>query len=132
MQVLWPEPGTVPREPPDTGTAINNVSVVLLGEVGRRRFLLAGDVEEGVDPALLERSLPHVDLLKVAHHGSRDRVHPGVRRRRHDHGSRSPRPAPATVRPPGSRDARAPAAVGARTLRTDQDGSVAIELADRA
>ena len=33
LDVLWPDPGAVPREPPDTGTGINNVSVVLLGEV---------------------------------------------------------------------------------------------------
>ena len=71
MSVLWPDPGTVPLEPPDTGTAINNVSIVLLGEANGRRFLLMGDVEEGIDPALLARGLPRVDLLKVAHHGSR-------------------------------------------------------------
>ena len=59
------------REPPDGGTGINNVSVVLLGQVGPRRFLLMGDVEEEIDPSLLAEGLPHVDLLKVAHHGSR-------------------------------------------------------------
>ena len=45
--------GPVPREPADGGTAINNVSIVLLGEVGRQRFLLAGDIEEDIDPILL-------------------------------------------------------------------------------
>ncbi|HUP55789.1 MAG TPA: ComEC/Rec2 family competence protein, partial [Methylomirabilota bacterium] len=44
MRVLWPIRGRVPAEPPDTGTGINNVSVVLLGVIGQRRFLLAGDV----------------------------------------------------------------------------------------
>ena len=71
FRVLWPDPGGVPREPADGGTAINNVSIVLLGEIGRQRFLLAGDIEEGIDPILLARGLPRVDLLKVAHHGSR-------------------------------------------------------------
>ena len=70
LEVLWPMPGSVPREPPDTGTGINNVSIVLLGSVAGHRFLLTGDVEEEVDPELLAR-LGHVDLLKIAHHGSR-------------------------------------------------------------
>ena len=35
MTVLWPDRGAVPLEPADTGTGINNVSIVLLGEVGR-------------------------------------------------------------------------------------------------
>jgi len=69
--VLWPDPGAVPRAPPDTGTGINDVSIVLLGSVGSQRFLLTGDIEEGVDPVLVARGLPTVDLLKVAHHGSR-------------------------------------------------------------
>ena len=70
LSVLWPDPGAVPLEPPDTGTGINNVSIVFLGEADGRRFLLMGDVEQGIDPTLLARGLPHVDLLKVAHHGS--------------------------------------------------------------
>ncbi len=71
FRVLWPDPGSVPRAPPDTGTGINNVSIVLLGAVGSQRFLLTGDIEEEVDPVLVARGLPHVDVLKVAHHGSR-------------------------------------------------------------
>ena len=71
MRVLWPVRGQVPAEPPDAGSGINNVSVVLLGVIGERRFLLTGDVEEDVDPSLLTGGLPRVDLLKVAHHGSR-------------------------------------------------------------
>ena len=130
MQVLWPDPGTVPAEPADTGTAVNNVSVVLLGEANGRRFLLAGDVEEGIDPALLERGLPRVDLLKVAHHGSRtattqafvDAVRPRVAVASAGAGNTYGHPAPATLA--RLRDA------GARTLRTDQDGSVTIELAE--
>jgi competence protein ComEC len=130
MEVLWPDPGTVPADPPDTGTAVNNVSVVLLGEANGRRFLLAGDVEDGIDPALLERGLPRVDLLKVAHHGSRtattqafvDAVRPRVAVASAGAGNTYGHPAPATL-------ARLRAA-GARTLRTDQDGSVTIELAE--
>ena len=47
------------------------MSVVLLGVIGERRFLLTGDVEEDIDPSLLAAGLPRLDLLKVAHHGSR-------------------------------------------------------------
>ena len=76
----------MPLEPPDTGTGINNVSVVFLGEANGRRFLLMGDVEQGIDPTLLARGLPRVDLVKIAHHGSAtastqafvDAVHPRV------------------------------------------------------
>jgi competence protein ComEC len=71
FQVLWPDRTAVPREPPDTGSGINNVSIVLLGSFGEQRFLLTGDAEEGIDPILVARGLPPVDLLKVAHHGSR-------------------------------------------------------------
>ena len=58
LRVLWPDPNRVPERPPDGGTSINNVSIVLLGEVGPQRFLLMGDVEEGVDPELLARASP--------------------------------------------------------------------------
>jgi competence protein ComEC len=70
LRVLWPDPGRVPREPPDTGRGINDVSIVLLGEIDGKRVLLTGDVEDDVDPVLAARGLPHVDFLKVAHHGS--------------------------------------------------------------
>ena len=43
-------PDAVPREPADGGTGINNVSIVLLGEVGRQRFLLAGRRRGGHRP----------------------------------------------------------------------------------
>jgi competence protein ComEC len=68
--VLWPDPGCVPRAPPDSGREINDRSVVLLGTVGGQRVLLTGDLEDDVDPILLARGLPRVDFLKVAHHGS--------------------------------------------------------------
>ena len=125
LEVLWPMPGSVPREPPDTGTGINNVSIVLLGSVAGRRFLLTGDVEEEVDPELLAR-LGHVDLLKIAHHGSRtastdaflDAVDPTVAVASAGTGNPYGHPSPATL----SRiEAR-----GARVLRTDRDGSVSV------
>jgi competence protein ComEC len=71
LRVLWPDRSAVARDPPDGGTSINNISIVLLGTFGSQRFLLTGDIEEEIDPILLARGLSHVDLLKVAHHGSR-------------------------------------------------------------
>ncbi|MBA3876327.1 MAG: DNA internalization-related competence protein ComEC/Rec2 [Anaerolinea sp.] len=128
LRVLWPDPGTVPEQPPDDGTGINNVSIVLLGDVGGQRFLLAGDIEEEIDPTLIARGLPRVDALKVAHHGSRTAstaaflavVRPRVAVISSGRGNPYGHPAPATV-------GRVEAA-GARVLRTDTVGTVEIEL----
>jgi competence protein ComEC len=128
LDVLWPDPGTVALEPGATGRIINDTSIVLLGEANGRRFLLTGDAEDDVDPVLLGRGLPHVDVLKVAHHGSAtatsqpllDVLRPSVAvisvGAHNDYGH----PAPSTVeRLRGT---------GARVYRTDRDGSVAIDL----
>jgi competence protein ComEC len=74
LQVLWPDDGTV-RSPlldpaATSNRQTNDASVVLLGEYKGRRFLLTGDAEDDVDPILLSRGLPTLDMLKVAHHGS--------------------------------------------------------------
>ena len=124
LRVLWPIRDQVPATPPDGGTGINNVSVVLLGQVGERRFLLMGDVEEGIDPSLLKDGLPHVDLLKVAHHGSRtattqafvDATRPRVAVASAGAGNPYGHPVKATL--------DRLAASGARVLRTDRDGTV--------
>jgi competence protein ComEC len=129
MQVLWPDPGRVPREPPDAGRGINDVSVVLLGEVAGRRFLLTGDVEDDVDPILAARGLPPVDILKVAHHGSAtastpaflDEVRPKVAIVSAGAGNPYGHPARSTI--------ERVAATGARVLRTDTDGSVQVTIA---
>ncbi len=126
LEVLWPRPGEVPLEPPDGGTGINNVSVVMAGRVGDLRFLLMGDVEEEVDPRLLADGLPRVDLLKVAHHGSRtattqafvDAVRPRVAVASAGTGNTYGHPTKVTL----DRLANA----GARVLRTDRDGTVVV------
>jgi competence protein ComEC len=128
FDVLWPDPGFVPARPADDGTGINNVSIVLLGAVGRHRLLLAGDIEQQIDPRLLARGLPRVDLLKVAHHGSRtssteaflEAVRPAVAVISAGRGNPYGHPAPATVT--RLEDS------GARVLRTDDDGTVTIDL----
>jgi hypothetical protein len=126
LEVLWPIRDQVPVDPPDTGTGINNVSVVLLGTIGSRRFLLVGDVEEEVDPTLLAGGLPTVDFLKVAHHGSRtattqafvSAVRPRVAVASAGTGNPYGHPARATL--------ERLSAAGARVYRTDRDGSVSV------
>ena len=126
MRVLWPVRGQVPAEPPDAGRGINNVSVVLLGVIGGRRFLLTGDVEQDVDPSLLSGGLPRVDLLKVAHHGSRtattDAFLAAVRPRVAVASAGADNPYGHPARPTLERLA----ASGARVYRTDVDGSVSV------
>jgi competence protein ComEC len=74
LQVLWPDDGRIRPgnlDPAATDNRqTNDASIVLLGDFEGRRFLLTGDVEEDVDPILVGRGLPTVDMLKVAHHGS--------------------------------------------------------------
>jgi competence protein ComEC len=74
LRVLWPDDGTTRSTALDPTAAANrkanDASIVLLGEFEGRRFLLTGDTEDDVDPILLGRGLPTVDMLKVAHHGS--------------------------------------------------------------
>jgi competence protein ComEC len=128
LAVLWPDPRTVPLEPSDTGTGINNVSVVFLGEANGRRFLLMGDVEQGIDPTLIARGLPRVDFLKVAHHGSAtattqafvDAVRPRVAVA--SAGADNPYGHPAASTLGRLRES------GTRVYRTDQDGSVEVDL----
>jgi Predicted hydrolase (metallo-beta-lactamase superfamily) len=128
FQVLWPDPGRVPREPPDAGRGINDVSIVLFGEVAGRRFLLTGDVEDDVDPILAKRGLPPIDILKVAHHGSAtastpaflDAVRPRVAIVSAGAGNPYGHPARSTI--------ERLAASGARVLRTDTEGSVAVSI----
>jgi competence protein ComEC len=128
FRVLWPDPGRVPREPPDAGRGINDVSIVLLGEVAGRRILLTGDVEDDVDPLLASRGLPSIDVLKVAHHGSAtastpaflDAVQPKVAIVSAGAGNPYGHPARSTIdRLRGT---------GAQVLRTDTDGSVQITI----
>ena len=68
--------------PPDGGTAINNVSVVLLGAVGELSVPARGRRRGGDRPVAAGRAACRdVDLLKVAHHGSRTATTQAVRRR---------------------------------------------------
>lgn len=67
LTVLWPQ--RIIRGPE---SAPNNASVVLLAEVRGVRLLLLGDVEIAAQVALrTSQAAPGVDVVKVAHHGSR-------------------------------------------------------------
>ncbi len=128
LRVLWPIGGRVPAEPGDDGRSVNDVSIVLLGEWGDQRFLLTGDAEDDVDPELLAAGLPHLDLLKVAHHGSATSTgaallaatRPSVAIVSVGTPNRYGHPSPATL-------ARLEDA-GGRVFRTDRDGTVAASL----
>jgi competence protein ComEC len=129
LQVLWPDPGHVPREPPDAGRGINDVSIVLLGEIDGRRILLTGDVEDDVDPILAKRGIPKIDFLKVAHHGSGTAstvAFLGVARPSLavvSAGADNPYGHPAKSTLEHLRES------GARVFRTDTDGSVRVSFA---
>ncbi len=80
--ILSPSPDRAPSP-----RAHNNDSLAMLVSYGRRAFLLTGDLEAGVERRLIEEwNLPHIDVLKVGHHGSRtsttdewlDALQPGV------------------------------------------------------
>jgi competence protein ComEC len=71
LDVLSPDAARVPAEASGDGSAVNDVSIVLLGSFEGRRFLLAGDAEAEVEAELVSRGIPTVDLLKAGHHGSR-------------------------------------------------------------
>ena len=75
LDVHWPPPGSVPKLAPDDGKKVNNTSIVLELHYGSRTMLFTGDAEEEIDPQLIARGIGahvggHVDVLKVAHHGS--------------------------------------------------------------
>ena len=125
LEPVWPLPSS-PTAGPGDGSTANNASVVLVARIEgvtllpRRRHRARG-------PGDLAQTLPglHVDVLKVPHHGSRYQDLPflaslGARLAvisvgaDNDYGH----PAPETV--------AALAQTGARVLRTDIDGAVAV------
>ncbi|MCX4470598.1 ComEC/Rec2 family competence protein [Micromonospora sp. NBC_01655] len=108
----------------------NNNSLVLRATVAGVRILLAGDAETEEQRALLDRAPPggvRADVLKVAHHGSAyqepaflDAVRPRVALVPVGVGNSYGHPNGAVL----ARIARG----GARVLRTDTDGDVAVVL----
>jgi competence protein ComEC len=67
IDVLAPLADYVPNDVPK-----NNDSLVLRIRYGKRVFLLTGDVEKPIENRMLdENEMIPIDVLKVAHHGSR-------------------------------------------------------------
>lgn len=125
LTVLWPPPTAATTGPGDGSTA-NDASVVLLAEVRGVRMLLTGDVEPH-GQAAIARAWPglRVDVLKVPHHGSRYQdeswlVGLGARVAMVSVGADNDYGHPAA-------DALEPLeAAGARVLRTDEGGDLAV------
>ncbi|WP_243726239.1 ComEC/Rec2 family competence protein [Actinomadura rubrisoli] len=70
LSVLGPPAPGPALSPADDGTTINNASIVLVARRPGFSALLAGDVETEAQ-RVLEGNVPHVQVLKVPHHGSR-------------------------------------------------------------
>jgi competence protein ComEC len=66
LEVLWP----CPRY--DPGLGLNDNSIVIRVEFGRRAFLFTGDIEREAERVLVASTrIERADVLKVAHHGSK-------------------------------------------------------------
>jgi competence protein ComEC len=119
IRVLWPDRPGSPTEDP------NRLPIVLLASYGEVDALLTADAETDVTARLLAR---HVEILKVAHHGSAD---PGLADE-----LRELRPTVAVIscglgndygHPRASTVAALEASPGLSLFRTDRDGQVVVE-----
>lgn len=129
-QVLWPPGGPATGTGPAAGPVPedpNDASVTLLVRAGGLTLLLLGDLEPPAQQGLLRShpTLPRVDVLKVAHHGSAHQDAALL------HSAR-PRFALVSVgrdNPyghPAARTVEALRSGGAVVLRTDRDGAIAV------
>jgi competence protein ComEC len=119
LRILWPDGPGVPGEDP------NQHAVVTLASFGATDVLLTADAESDVTRRL---PLHHVEILKVAHHGSEDPGLPDLLRvlrprlavievgRGNDYGH----PRPETL-------AALAALPALETLRTDENGRIVVE-----
>jgi competence protein ComEC len=130
IEVLWPTKSQSSFEAlPGDGSAINNSSVALLITVGKLRIFSAGDLEPQAQEALLAlRKIDPVDIYKVSHHGSSfqflplmSALHPKIALISVGAENSYGHPAPSTV--------NALEVLGAKTLRTDQDGAISVDEA---
>ena len=119
LRVLWPDRAGSPTEDP------NLLPIVILATYGEVDALLTADAETEVTARLLSQ---HVEILKVAHHGSAD---PGLASE-----LRELRPAIAVIscglgndygHPRPSTVAALRASPGLSLFRTDEDGQVVVE-----
>ena len=121
LQTVWPRPGARPGDPAES--APNNASVVLVAEVGGVRVLLTGDVEPEAQRDLLARGVDlRADVLKVPHHGS-DAQEPAFL---DAVGAAVSLTSVGGDNTYGHPSARTLEAAAPRSLRTDQDGDLAL------
>jgi competence protein ComEC len=118
VEILWPPPGERRLGDP------NLTATVALVRSGQTTALLTADAES---PVTLPLDLPHVDILKVAHHGSSDPGLPALLERLTPRTALIPvgrntygHPAPTTL-------AALRAAVP-DVRRTDRDGTIRVPL----
>ncbi len=71
VDVLAPDADYLPGQTP-----ANNDSLVLRIQYGRTSALLEGDAEAPSEARMIAEGLPHSDLLKIGHHGSRTSTTP--------------------------------------------------------
>jgi len=119
LRVLWP----CPRYDPELG--LNDNSLTIRVTLGRRSFLLAGDLEAESERRLIRaHRIEPADVLKVGHHGSRTSTSPSF--------LEAVRPSIAVVSSGASNLYGHPSpeviarlrSAGARVLRTDLHGGV--------
>jgi competence protein ComEC len=122
LDVLWPPPEALAG--PHTGEDPNRLAIVMLARWNRFSMLLTADAEAEAMPV---RSGP-IDVLKVAHHGSDDaglanlleRTKPRLAVISVGAGNPFGHPTAATLATLASH--------GVRTLRTDRDGAVVLDV----
>lgn len=124
--VLW-DKTTSFWQPPPAGNSRNDRSIVVLLHIGQVSLLLTGDVEEPSELAMVRANLINeVDILKVAHHGSKtstsqaflDRARPEIAVISSGENNSYGHPSPEVL--------ERLTESGALVLRTDQRGTIAI------
>ena len=125
INVLWPLTTTQQfASNPGDGSSINNSSIAAMITSPDFSLFAAGDLEPPVQE-LLRADVAHVDIYKVCHHGSKYQdpefmahLSPAIAMISVGTGNTYGHPAPQTV--------RALTRLGARVVRTDTDGAIAI------
>ena len=128
IEVLWPAKAQSTFEAlPGDGSTINNSSIALLVTVGKLRIFSAGDLEPQAQQAMLAiAKIDPVDIYKVSHHGSTYQYLPLMT-------ELSPKVALISVGAgnsyghPAANTVSALKTLGAKVLRTDLDGAIAID-----
>ena len=125
IKVLWPLTTTQQfASNPGDGSSINNSSIAAMISTSDFSFFAAGDIEPPVQE-ILRADVTHVDIYKVCHHGSKYQdpelmalLSPSIAMISVGTGNTYGHPAPQTV--------AALTRLGARVVRTDTDGAIAI------